>query len=138
TRGSRERRRASRPRRRRLRPRRRSKDSSCFRHEGSREAPLFVSGKMGGMTASPTVEPTSAKVRKFPCPACGADVVWNPGASALKCPYCRAVKELPKSTEPIVEKPIEEALRAPRDMGWGMARKTVKCCKCGAVTNLDA
>ena len=83
------------------------------------------------------VPKTTAKIRKFPCGACGADVVWNPGASALKCPYCGAVKELPKTDAAIAEKPIEEALRAPRDLGWGLARKTVKCTKCGASTALD-
>ncbi|HTS02044.1 MAG TPA: hypothetical protein VMN04_05925, partial [Thermoanaerobaculia bacterium] len=28
-----------------------------------------------------------AKVRRFPCGSCGADVVWSPGAAALTCPY---------------------------------------------------
>ena len=69
--------------------------------------------------------------------SCGADVVWNPGAAALKCPYCGAETALPTSSDQVVERPLEEALRAPRDLGWGAERKTVKCTKCGATTTFD-
>lgn len=79
----------------------------------------------------------AAKVRKFPCGSCGADVVWDPGASGLKCPYCGARCEVPKSPSEVTERPVAEGLRAPRDLGWGAARKSVKCTKCGAVTTLD-
>ena len=27
-------------------------------------------------------------LRKFPCPACGAEAVWNPAKKVLACPYC--------------------------------------------------
>lgn len=82
-------------------------------------------------------EPVSAKARKFPCASCGADVVWSPGASALKCPYCGAETALPTSSDEVVERPLEEALKAPRDLGWGAERKSVTCTKCGATTTLD-
>ncbi len=88
-------------------------------------------------TNAPAASPAGSagvKIRKFPCPACGADVVWNPGASALKCPYCGAEKTIPTSAAEIKERPIEEALSAPRDTGWGAERKTVKCTRCGALT----
>jgi DNA-directed RNA polymerase subunit RPC12/RpoP len=78
-----------------------------------------------------------AKVRKFPCASCGADVVWNPGASALKCPFCGAEKKLPTTADAVREHPIDEALSAPRDLGWGALRKAVKCSRCGATTTLD-
>lgn len=78
-----------------------------------------------------------AKVRKFPCGQCGADVVWNPGAAALKCPFCGAERTVPTTPGEIREHPIEEALRAPRDLGWGAERKAVRCSRCGAVTTLD-
>lgn len=89
------------------------------------------------MSASPEAPTLEAKVRKFPCPACGADVVWSPGAAELKCPYCGATRALPKSPGSVTERPIEEGLRAPRDLGWGTARKSVRCTKCGATTTLD-
>ena len=81
--------------------------------------------------------PVSAKARKFPCGACGADVVWNPGSSALKCPYCGSETALATSSEQVVERPLEEALRAPRDLGWGAERTSVRCTKCGATTTFD-
>lgn len=86
------------------------------------------------MNAAP---PLAAKVRKFPCASCGADVVWDPGAAALKCPYCGAERFLPSSAAEVTEHPIAEGLRAPRDLGWGIARKSVRCTKCGATTALD-
>ena len=79
----------------------------------------------------------AAKVRKFPCEKCGADVVWNPGAATLKCPYCGAARAVPTVPSEIREHPIEEALRSPRDLGWGAERKAVKCTRCGAVTTLE-
>ena len=82
-------------------------------------------------------EPLSAKARKFPCGACGADVVWHPGAAALKCPYCGNETALPTSSDQVVERPLEEALQAPRSLGWGAERKSVKCTKCGATTTFD-
>ena len=79
-----------------------------------------------------------AKLRKFPCAACGADVVWNPGAAALKCPYCGAERKLPRTIAEVREHPIEEALAEARDLGWGMARKAVSCRGCGATTTFEA
>ena len=82
-------------------------------------------------------EPVSARARKFPCGSCGADVVWHPGAAALKCPYCGAETALPTTSDEVVERPIEEALAAPRSLCWGAERKRVRCTKCGATTTLD-
>lgn len=80
---------------------------------------------------------TEAGLRKFPCPSCGADVVWNPGAGALRCPYCGTVRTVPQKRGEVVERPIEEGLRAPRDLGWGTSRKTVRCQRCGASQSIE-
>jgi hypothetical protein len=82
-------------------------------------------------------ESPAAGLRKFPCAACGADVVWNPGAEALKCPYCGTIRTVPKAFGQVVEKPIEDGLRAPRDLGWGVTRKTVRCQRCGASQSIE-
>jgi len=79
-----------------------------------------------------------AKLRKFPCAACGADVVWNPGAASLKCPYCGAERHFPRTIAEVREHPIEEALAGAHDLGWGMARKAVTCRGCGATTTFAA
>lgn len=84
-----------------------------------------------------TAEPITARVRKFPCENCGADIRWDPGVSALKCPYCGAEKQIAVTAAAIQEKPIDAGLRAPRDLGWGAERKVVACKRCGAHTTLD-
>lgn len=91
-----------------------------------------------------TVEASSAaapavltKVRRFPCDACGAAVVWSPGDAALKCPYCGAERKLPVEGREVVERPIEEALSARHDLGWGSERKTFKCSRCAARTTFE-
>lgn len=80
---------------------------------------------------------TQAKVRKFPCEGCGADLRWEPGVTALKCPYCGFTKSVELSAERIAEKSVDVALRAPRDLGWGAERKVIACKRCGAHTTLD-
>lgn len=90
------------------------------------------------MRAMPEAAAASpAKVRKFPCDACGADLRWEPGVTALVCPYCGAKKDIAPSAEAIREKTVEAALRAPRDLGWGAERKVTICKRCGAHTTLD-
>jgi DNA-directed RNA polymerase subunit RPC12/RpoP len=86
------------------------------------------------MTAEPV---TQAKVRKFPCEGCGADLRWEPGVTALRCEYCGFVKEVAAPAERVREKAVDAALRAPRDLGWGAERKVIACKRCGAHTTLD-
>lgn len=82
--------------------------------------------------------PREAKARKFPCDGCGADLRWEPGVTAMKCPYCGLQKTLAPSAESIREKPVDVALREPRDLGWGAERKVIVCKRCGAHTTFDA
>ncbi|HET7434023.1 MAG TPA: zinc ribbon domain-containing protein [Thermoanaerobaculia bacterium] len=86
------------------------------------------------MTAQPL---TSTKVRKFPCDACGADLRYDPGLTALQCPYCGATKTIAPSLTSVTEKPVDAALRAPRNVGWGAERKVMACQRCGAHTTLE-
>ena len=85
-----------------------------------------------------TEAPVTTKVRKFPCEQCGADLQWNPGAVSLKCPYCSFVKQIPQTSEGVVERPIEEALSARKSIGWGMERKAFHCTRCGSSTTFEA
>jgi ribosomal protein L37E len=82
-------------------------------------------------------EPTKAKVRKFPCEGCGADLRWEPGVSALKCGYCGFEKAVAARAGAVTEKSVDAGLRAPRDLGWGAERKIILCKRCGAHTALD-
>jgi hypothetical protein len=84
-----------------------------------------------------TAEPVAARVRKFPCEGCGADLRWEPGVTALKCEYCGFEKIVAISTERVGEKAVDAALRAPRNVGWGAERKVIACKRCGAHATLE-
>ena len=86
------------------------------------------------MTAEAAI---ATKIRKFPCEGCGADLRWEPGVTALKCPWCGTVKTVAAPSGRIDEKPVDAALRAPRDLGWGAERKVIACKRCGAHTTLE-
>lgn len=93
------------------------------------------------MTPAPVsdarADAASARVRKYPCPQCGADVAWHPGTSRLRCDYCGFARDVPPSEDDAVrERPLEEELARPRDLGWGLARKRYRCNACGAVETL--
>lgn len=87
--------------------------------------------------SSPSGQGVTTKARKFPCEACGAGVEWNPGAAKLKCPFCGAERTIATRAEEIRERPIEEALAARHDLGWGTERKTFSCKRCGARTTFE-
>jgi DNA-directed RNA polymerase subunit RPC12/RpoP len=89
------------------------------------------------MTAEPVSSPIDAKARKFPCDGCGADLRWEPGVTAMRCPYCGTEKDLAPSNVKIGERSVDAALRAPRNLGWGLERKVIVCKRCGAHTTLD-
>jgi len=83
------------------------------------------------------VEAAAAKVRKFPCEGCGADLQWEPGVTALQCEYCGFSKAVAAPAGEVLEKPVDAALRAPRNLGWGAERKVIVCKRCGAHTTLE-
>ena len=88
------------------------------------------------MTATTPSADHRHRARKFPCEQCGADVAWDPASAALKCGHC-GFSRLVAVSGTIAEKPVEGALRKPRDLGWGAERKVVACKRCGAHTTLD-
>lgn len=82
--------------------------------------------------------------RKFSCPACGGEAEWNPGKSALVCPYCGTTSpaELEETAEGetiIREHDLATALRSiPEDQrGWQAARTSVRCQSCQAISVLE-
>ncbi|MFO1475438.1 MAG: zinc ribbon domain-containing protein [Verrucomicrobiota bacterium] len=82
--------------------------------------------------------------KKFSCPACGAEAQWNPGRSALICPFCGTVSptqiELEAGGEKVVEHDLASALRGiPDDQrGWQAAKTSVRCQSCQAISVFDA
>jgi DNA-directed RNA polymerase subunit RPC12/RpoP len=81
---------------------------------------------------------SEATVERFPCPQCGADLVWSPGAATLRCEHCGFARAVGASADAVVrERSLEEELARPRDLGWGMERKSYRCERCGAVETLE-
>ncbi len=80
-------------------------------------------------------------LKKFNCPACGAEAVWNPSKKTLVCPYCGSNSnvELPSDGTAIQENELQQALLSmPADeMGWAAEKKTVRCQSCNAVSVFD-
>jgi len=69
---------------------------------------------------------------RFPCPKCGAGLLYDARAKGLRCPFCGEARSV-DGAGPVLEKDLEEALRAaaaaaapPRE-----ARR-VRCEACGA------
>ncbi len=78
---------------------------------------------------------------KFNCKACGAEAVWTPSKQMLVCPYCGTVSEaeLANDFQAVKENDLLEALNklTPEDEGWQVARKTVRCQSCRAISVFD-
>jgi DNA-directed RNA polymerase subunit RPC12/RpoP len=81
---------------------------------------------------------------EYHCPACGAEAHWNPGRSALVCPFCgtasTATLETRGSDTVVVEHDLVAALRGVPDSarGWQAAKTSVRCQSCQAISVFDA
>ncbi len=84
-----------------------------------------------------------AGVQRFPCQNCGADMRYDPQASAMKCPYCGTVQAVPASVaeglDRVEERPLEEYL-TPSLARMGQlssAAQQVQCSGCGSVVTFE-
>ncbi len=75
------------------------------------------------------------KVHRYPCPSCGAILVFDPQAASLLCPYCGWKQEIPKSAEQVQERSFEEYLRPRAGQLERLAQNAleVQCSSCGAI-----
>ncbi|HEX5731373.1 MAG TPA: TFIIB-type zinc finger domain-containing protein [Blastocatellia bacterium] len=86
------------------------------------------------MEESP-VPKTQQKARRFPCPGCGGDLVFEPQDGQLVCPYCGRKEQIPASADQVVERSYEEYLRPREAQLETIAANAleVRCDGCGAV-----
>lgn len=92
------------------------------------------------MTPDAGLRRTESGDRKFPCPACGAKLDFNPNEQALQCPYCGHRKEIEAdSTATIEEHDYEEFLErlASAETTIQGRSQEVRCGGCGAVVILE-
>ncbi|MBO4539231.1 MAG: hypothetical protein J5781_03065 [Clostridia bacterium] len=76
-------------------------------------------------------EPQKASTETAKCPACGADLVYDPETRGLKCPYCGTEKEIAgtKCSESDLNRLFTE-----RANNWATETKAFRCENCGAQT----
>jgi DNA-directed RNA polymerase subunit RPC12/RpoP len=91
----------------------------------------------------PPVAPSGAEgaADRFPCPKCGAGLLYDPKARGLRCPFCGEQKALEAAGD-VAEKDLDEALReAARTheaRPAAAADRTVACEACGASVQVPA
>jgi len=89
----------------------------------------------------PSADTPQAKAdnRDFPCPNCGADLRFDPGAEALKCTHCEAEVDVPHLDDEAAQE--ENDLRS--QIASGAELETVEtpslnCTTCGASVEFDS
>lgn len=95
--------------------------------------------------AKPVVkEPTVTKAppagRKFPCPACGARLDFDPTQRGLKCPYCGHAQRIERGEpDDVVERDYLDYLDRQEAKGHAIEGRSsqTRCTGCGAVVLLE-
>lgn len=96
-----------------------------------------------GSKAAPKIRQAEAESsshnREFPCPNCGADLRFDPGADAMKCTHCEAEVDVPHVDDEAAQ--VENDLRD--QIANGTTLETVEtpslnCNTCGASVEFDA
>ncbi len=86
----------------------------------------------------PVVGNTPPAGKQFPCKKCGARIDFDPGAHALKCPYCGHTEEIKPTGGAVVEHDFEEYLAHHTGKSTVTGRSNqVVCQACGAVVLLE-
>lgn len=80
------------------------------------------------------------KTRSYPCPGCGAQLLFDPKGGALSCPYCGRTEAIPKSVDEVREQSYEAYLEVrPERMAQPMpGGLEAKCPGCGATVTFPA
>lgn len=72
----------------------------------------------------------------FPCPSCGANMVFSPEAQSLICPYCNSKVDIKNQNTDIMEYDFETA-EEESSTDWGNENRVIHCENCGADTVLN-
>lgn len=79
----------------------------------------------------------SQDINHYPCPGCGANMVFEPATQTLRCPYCENTQEIISQDREIIEYDFITAEdSAPTD--WGSDKQIIQCKNCGGQVVLDA
>ncbi len=85
--------------------------------------------------STPTPDNSAEKIHRYPCPACGAKLVYEPRDGFLTCPYCGNKEKIPESSAQIEEHSFEQYLQIRPEQLQQMATNAleVRCQSCGAL-----
>src|SRR6266511_5827762 len=74
------------------------------------------------------------KIHRYPCIACGADLLYEPKDGFLSCPYCSHKEAIPTSAEQVEERSFEQYLQIRPEQLEQLAANAleVQCQSCGA------
>ncbi len=74
------------------------------------------------------------KIHRYPCTACGADLLYEPKDGFLSCRYCGHKEAIPASAEQVEERSFEQYLQIRPDQLEQLAANAleVQCQSCGA------
>ena len=82
---------------------------------------------------APAAPPTA---QRFPCRQCGAELVWDPGSAAVKCPYCGHENPIPRAEGDVEELDFHAYVAKLEAEGSELAQmedvQSVHCDGCGA------
>lgn len=76
--------------------------------------------------------------QKFPCRECGAFLVFAPGSTHLKCPYCGIENEIETSAEEIEEIDYKSFIANGALTAEKQQIAVIKCTSCGAESSLKS
>ena len=78
------------------------------------------------------------KIVNVPCASCGGEMVYDPGKQCLLCPNCGSTRDIPRSSDQVVERSFADVAHlADQATGLGAPSKVFHCNGCGANTSVD-
>ena len=80
-----------------------------------------------------------AKPRKYSCPGCAANLLFEPRDGGLTCPYCGRTEKIPETAEQVQERSYEDYLHPQSGQMKALAETAleVKCDSCGATVTFE-
>ncbi len=79
--------------------------------------------------------PASTSPRQFPCRQCGANLVFEPGTTAMKCQYCGTMNDIAPLADVIEELDFGKYASEQTTLTETQETLTVHCNTCGAETD---
>lgn len=98
----------------------------------------------GSEPPPPKVTENTPGVKRFPCRNCGGPLLFMPGTTHLKCPYCATENDIPVDAGDnsyLEEHDFLEALareeKSQAEAYGTVTAESVRCSNCGAVTSIS-